>query len=367
MHKQGGLEKYLDRLARLYVSEGHRVTVLTSTSFDVQPSTPYTVVSLLKPLSCSWLHMIIFDFQVRRYLARNKGDVIFGFDRHFLPLTHYRAGNGCHRAYLAVRSKGMNIFQKILLWANPLHWITLLSERKTLLNPNTKIICNSYMVQKEFCFYYPSIKRENLTVIHNGVEWNEFEKPFQERLFARNSYCQERQIDPLIPHILFIGNEWKRKGVEPLLKGLALVKEPFFCTIVGKEKNFRFFYYLAQSLGLEKKIDFIPQHEKALVWYQRTDIAAILSSYDPFANVTTEALAMGLFVVSSSSNGGSEVLNQGTNGLVLDTLDPSSVKNAFEEAISYLTSRPNYKELIRNSAHAFDFKITLQTYRDIIT
>ena len=43
-------------------------------------------------------------------------------------------------------------------------------------------------------------------------------------------------------------------------------------------------------------------------FYQQSDCLAIPSFYDPFANVTLEALAMGLYAVSSKTNGGHEIL-----------------------------------------------------------
>ena len=45
-------------------------------------------------------------------------------------------------------------------------------------------------------------------------------------------------------------------------------------------------------------------------FYQMADALVIPSFYDPFANVTVEALAMGLFVLSSKHNGGPEILTK---------------------------------------------------------
>lgn len=356
MHKQGGLEKYLDRLARLFANMGHEVSVLTSTSQVVeQGKRPYAITSLMKPCSCSWLHILLFDRAVRAYLQNHSADVVFGFDRHFLPLTHYRAGNGCHRAYLAMRGDQVGWFQRALLWLNPLHWVTLLAERSTVLHPSTHIICNSDMVKGEFVRYYPDVNKNHLHTIHNGVEWSEFEEAFRSR---------SNQVGT--PHILFVGNEWRRKGVEQLLRGLALVNEPFHCTIVGKEKRYRYFQQLVTKLQLQDKVELRPYHESSLSWYQRADILAIPSLYDPFANVTVEALAMGLFVVSSSSNGGSEVVVPKETGLILESLDPMSMRNSLNEALCMIRTQANLKESIREKAQQFDFKKTLQAYKQLV-
>ncbi len=57
-------------------------------------------------------------------------------------------------------------------------------------------------------------------------------------------------------------------------------------------------------------------------FYQLADALAIPSFYDPFANVTVEALAMGLFVVSSRSNGGFEILDP-SKGIIIENLSES--------------------------------------------
>ena len=49
MHKQGGLEKYLDRLARCFMHQGAEVRVLTSSTQEDFSHLPYQVGSLCKP------------------------------------------------------------------------------------------------------------------------------------------------------------------------------------------------------------------------------------------------------------------------------------------------------------------------------
>ena len=354
MHKQGGLEKYLDRLARCFQQKGGDVLVLTSSKTN-DFSHPYKVESLCKPSSISWVHILRFDRMVRKALFQKKVDILFGFDRHFVPLTHYRAGNGCHREYMEKRSQRYGLLRRGLLWLNPLHWVTLLSEKKTLECPLTTIICNSNMVKKEFLRLYPKANPSHIRVIHNGVEWSEYEEAFQ-----------QRNSQPHIPHILFVGNEWERKGVRVLLKALSNSTIPFRCTIIGKEKDWKSFDVLLDELHLRDKVELRPFHEKVLPWYQQADIFVLPSLYDPFANVTVEALAMGLWVITSSTNGGSEVIQEGKTGAVLSSFDTEPWTKAIEQALLTVQKEPLLKEYIRSEAKVFDFSRSLKTYVDLL-
>ena len=368
MHKQGGLEKYLDRLARYFMQQGASVSVLTSSRNGDFSRLPYRIRCISSPCCLSWFHLLLFDHKVKQVLSQNKtqGDILFGFDRHFVALTHYRAGNGCHRAYLEKRRISCGWLKRMLLWLNPLHWVVLLSEKKTVECHKTITICNSHMVKKEFLRWYPKADPSHIKVIHNGVEWAEYEASFQQREHERVLFCRDNGIDPSLPHILFVGNEWERKGVRLLLHALSAVKTPFRCTIVGKEKRWQQFHELAHQLKIEKNVFFYPTHEKVLPWYQRADIFVLPTLYDPFANVTVEALAMGLWVITSSSNGGGEVIREGLTGSVITSFDKQPWTRALEAALLRVQKESNLKDRIREEARQFDFTHTLQAYGDLI-
>ncbi len=356
LHASGGLEKYCLRITNALLQRGHEVTILTSSSRHDLPMTK--VCRRLKP---SALNLVWFDYHCRRYLKTHTFDVIFGFDRHFLPLTHYRAGNGCHAAYLARRAKESSFLKKLSLRINPLHYLTLLSERYTFeKTPPAAIICNSHLVERELLHYYPQIPLSNLVVIHNGVEWHDFEPHFQEKIASPK--------DPTAPpHLLFIGHEWERKGLDRLLLALSLIRElPFHLTAVGRERHPQRFETLAKALHIHEKVTFIPTAQASLPYYKAAQIALIPSRYDPFANVTLEALAMGLFVVTTAANGGSEAITPNLNGVVLDEeCSAADLSQAIAAALPRCQD-PKLPVAIRDSVRGYDFSQKLEEYISLI-
>jgi UDP-glucose:(heptosyl)LPS alpha-1,3-glucosyltransferase len=343
----GGLEKYCLRLAHALRKDNAAVDILST-----QSSPEHGVVSICSSLKPSFLNMLWFDFQCRRYLAKHHYDIVFGFDRHFLPLTLYRAGNGCHKAYLERRIRHSGLLKRLLLYCNPLHLLTNLSERYTFeIRPPKHIICNSHMVRDEILTFYPKVPRESLSVIHNGVEWNEFAPHFAAR--TKSS----------VPQILFIGHEWNRKGLKSLLQALACLKDlPFFLTAIGRERRPRPFLKQVQHLGLQDRVCLIPKHTTVLPYLASSSIAVIPSLYDPFANVTVEALAMGLFVITTTANGGSEVIQHGLNGFVLDEqCSAEALSIAIRKALT-IVKEPFSADRIRNSVKELDFQESLLGY-----
>jgi len=337
-HSSGGLEKYCLRIAQALRDRSHQVTILTSSPPNCSDIPTVQICSRSK---CSALQLLRFDWAARRWLKRHRQDVVFGFDRHFLPLDVYRAGNGCHAAYLERRSSRASWYKKLSFWCNPLHLLTLLSERYTFeKHPPKHLICNSTLVKEEIERLYPSTPVSSLRVVTNGVQWQEYAPYF------------ERRSRSEVPHLLFIGHEWHRKGLEETLYALSGVESPFRLLVVGREKNPKYFIELARRLGIEHAVEFYGP-ENPIPFYQRCSIALLPSLYDPCANTTLEALAMGLFVITTHSNGASEIIND--NGIVVD----NSV-DELREAIIAALSRTLDPEVIRESVRKYDFSQQLQ-------
>ncbi len=296
----------------------------------------------------SALQLLWFDWNSRRYLRRYPHDIVFGFDRHFLPLTHYRAGNGCHAAYLERRKSKASFIKKLSFHCNPLHLLTTLSERFLFeRHPPRSIICNSYLVKEEILKFYPAIPQERLHVVHNGVEWFDYEKPFSKR---------EKST---IPRVLFIGHEWKRKGLEFALQSISCIaSHDFRMVVVGKERDPAHFITLARKYGLSDKVEFHPTPQPAQPFYQTSNIALLPSLYDPFANATVEALAMGLYVITTNSNGGSEVIIEGKNGSVIDH-DPEECAKKLLYAFNRIKEE-GCQDQIRESVRQYDFSNQLK-------
>lgn len=339
---KGGLEKYTLKLAEAFAEKGLSITLLTT---GTPPKLPYEVVSLAPTSKLSYLHLTRFDALCQKWLASHSYEIVFGMERTTCQ-THYRAGSGVHAAYLKQRKLTDSLFKRLTFSINPLHRALLQMEKKTFENPSLRLIfANSEMVRREILETYCT-PPEKIVVVHNGVEWQQWETNFKESFSKnKNSYY----------HFLFVGNGYNRKGLPFLLKGFShLPKGEWKLTVVGKEKNCAHFQKQARHLGLDNHIYFAGPQSNLCPFYQAADCLVIPSIYDPFANVTLEALSMGLFVVSSRFNGGHEVLTDRMGCVIEDLTSAESVASALAKAIKN-PKTIDQASFIRNQIKELDF------------
>jgi UDP-glucose:(heptosyl)LPS alpha-1,3-glucosyltransferase len=269
--------------------------------------------------------------------------------------THYRAGDGVHAAYLERRMQTESTIKALSLRYNPRHRFLLQLERTAFENPSLRcLFTNSEMVKKEVTRFYPSAE-EKVHVVHNGVEFEELKNPFNDTFDKRSEILQTLNLPSSTYHFLFIGNGYRRKGLDFLLEALSTMKDQYWhLSVVGKDKSIGSFQSLAKALNIEEKVSFFGPQSETRSFYQMADALVVPSLYDPFANVTVEALAMGLFVVSSKFNGGNEVLTEQTGAVIEELDNPTALCSALRAALSRPKTRMT-GQLIRDSVSSLDF------------
>jgi UDP-glucose:(heptosyl)LPS alpha-1,3-glucosyltransferase len=345
----GGLEKYARRLAEAFASKGCYVTVLT-TEYDDHPFPNIEVIPLTTRSSFTLYQLIHFNSLCKKWLRAHPQDLVFGMERTS-EQDVLRAGSGVHRVYLARRKQIEGSLKALSLSLNPLHTILCNYEKDAFEHPALQLLfTNSNMVKKEICTHFTTDPKK-IEVVYNGVEYTQFEEAFSQRLFpAKKSY-----------HFLFVGNGYLRKGLALLLPALAQLKEKEWClSVVGKEKRIDHFKQIAEKLHISQKVQFYGPQKNLIPFYQQADALVIPSLYDPFANVTLEALAFGLFIVTSSFNGASEILTPSLGTVISDIFTIDAITASLQKALHTATDRQScqYRRL---AIKGFDFNHQLDT------
>ena len=179
-----------------------------------------------------------------------------------------------------------------------------------------------------------------VTVIYSGVDVECFSPERRARLRVESRRALSVRDDEFV--VLLIGNDWRNKGLNCLLCALQQVADPRVRALIVGSDNSSPFLRLIARLRLEGRIKFCPPRADVETYYAAADAYVGPSLDDAFAQPPAEAMACGLPVITSRTNGGSEIITHGCDGLILE--DPSDF-NRLAEMIRALLTDP----VLRNS------------------
>lgn len=322
----GGLERATAGLVDELVRCGHDVHLLTTRG---QATWPGVTVHLLPVVRHpSLLRLLSFVFSAAFAARLGAYDVVQSHER---TLVHdlYRAGEGCHRGYLAAMAARRGAGRKLALTLNPYHRVLLALERRIFMPGRYKhLIAISRRGQQEIRSLY-GIPETDITVVYNGVDLTRFTPENRER------HLMPVRGELGIPRdawtVLFVGSGFERKGLGPLIEGFAGLDSPSARLVVVGKGDTRPYRAAAERLGIQDRVIWVGPRREIERFYGAADAVALPAVYEPFGNVHLEALASGLPLLASSRSGGAELVTPGVNGeIVKNPEDPTEIAEALE-------------------------------------
>lgn len=314
----GGGEKYGWELAHWLLKKGYEVHIITQEK-EGETSPKFHFHFVKKRGKGMGLEKYFFSRGVKRILAREKFNLVYSSQRTGAGEV-IRAGGGSHRRYLQAELKACRNFwervkKKITQILSLSNFLTLWYEKKEFLSGNyKKILVNSKMVKEEIIKDY-SLPEEDLEVIYNGVDAQRFSP--QNRKSYRETIRQKYGIDPEEKVIVFVGTGFERKGLIFLFSALRELPQVKLLVVGrGKIKKYK---KIARRWRIEKRVRFTGKVKDPEKYYAAADVFVLPTLYDPFANTTLEAMASGLPIITTRSNGAKEVIEEGKEGFVVDT------------------------------------------------
>ncbi len=138
------------------------------------------------------------------------------------------------------------------------------------------------------------------------------------------------------PVIGAMGRFVAKKGFALFIEALALLKSRniiFSAVLAGDGEEARALRELAAKKGLEGDLRFCGWAQDTKAFFDGVDIFCLPSYHEPFGIVLLEAMAQGLAVVATKSEGPSEILNT-TNGVLVEKDNPALLADALAELLS---------------------------------
>ncbi|NOZ20279.1 MAG: glycosyltransferase family 4 protein [Planctomycetes bacterium] len=316
---KGGGQTYAANFARALVAKGHEVHVFACEAEDIGPEITFHRLRALRGLRA--LRDWSFVKASTLALQEQEFDIIQAFGLS-LCMDVYRAGGGVHRKWFrmdldAVSGEIRRAAKRAMRSLSLRQAIKFGLEKRQVHSPRLRrIIAVSEMVKRHFLECY-DVPERKIVVIHNGVDLERFHPSNREK-FNEEVRSRFGIKDEIV--VLCVANNFKLKGVRPLIKSLAMLDgdRKFVALIVGRDKQGPY-VSLARQLGCEDHVIFAGGASDVEKFYAATDICVHPTFYDPCANVCLEALASGVPTITTRLNGSGEIITEGKEGFVIDT------------------------------------------------
>jgi UDP-glucose:(heptosyl)LPS alpha-1,3-glucosyltransferase len=303
----GGAEAYLKRLARGMVNAGHEVELVSDAEWP-QDEWPFGSITRLHAES-----VIGFADELEKIRLQLDCDSLFSLDRVW-GCDIYRAGDGVHRAWLARRKKFEVPLKQFVRAVNRKHRDILQLEDSLFAHRKTKrVIVASQMVRNEILDFY-DYPANQIDIVRNAIPTDQFRFNPELRETARIAL----NLKPNEIALLFAGTGWERKGLSFAIQAMALCRNKKLRLLVAGRGNERFYKTKRLRFWLAEPVRFLGEIADLARVYAAADIFILPTIYDPFSNACLEALACGLPVITTRSNGFSEIIEDGVHGSIVE-------------------------------------------------
>jgi L-malate glycosyltransferase len=308
----GGGERHLADLSHALAHRGHEVYAASVPGSPLWSELSFLNNGMMLPLS-------------RRNYAKNVTSLASFIREHGIEMVHAHAARDYHLAALAVRlaARGWLVLTRHTLF--PLRRIN-----KPVLSNASRVIAVSEAVAKSLR-QNGVIERSKITVIHNGIDVDRFAR-------ANTSGDELPVVVGTVGHLAPI------KGHDVFIRAAALVsaqRPNVRFTVIGEDKSLQ----MDHRRQLEKLIADLRLDDVVAMPGWRDNMNAVLSSLtlfvsaarsEPFGLAIVEAMAAGLPIIATTSEGALEIIDDGATGKLVPIDNPK----ALAEAINDLLDNP---------------------------
>lgn len=309
----GGAERYSIALVEQLAAR-HEIHVFAQETSHQWPGVTYHRVSmpLRKP---RWVNQLWFA--TATWWATRRGfDVVHSHENtwhgnvqtvHVLPVQH-NLFNGRSGWRLALRCLSVATSPRLLTYLG-------LERLRYARRPRRQVVVTSDSLKAIMAASYPHCAAM-LSVITPGINLPSLPVTLAQKDEARAALG----LPAAGRCLLFVGNDYRKKGLPAVLEALASLPANVFLAVVGNTAAIAGFRDQVQALNLAQRVFFLGSLHDVGPAYRAADCLVHPTLEDTFAMVVLEAMGHGLPVVVSGPRhcGISGLLAHGVNAMVLD-------------------------------------------------
>ena len=219
-----------------------------------------------------------------------------------------------------------------------------------------KIVAISESVRKQLKQYY-NVPDERIVTIPNGINLSRF-NPANVR--SRDAVRQSFGVARDVPLLLFVGSQYRLKGLEFAIRALPEMKTRAVLLVVGADVAAPF-KRLAEQLGVSDRVIFAGARSDLPTVYPAADAFVLPTLYETFALVCLEAMASGLPVLASPVGGIEDYLHDGENGLHIQR-DPKEIAAKLDQLLNDRALHARLRDAGIATAEKYEWRRVAQQY-----
>ena len=325
----GGAERYSWDFSHYLASRGHQVAVICRKS--LRPASPGISIHRLRVVRFpQFLRHIMFSVLHALEVKKLGYDLNLCFSNTF-TMDVYQPRGGVHRAWAErelVRypprfRKAAGLYRRALLKNTVQRWLEWWVYNVT----KPEVIAIADMIREDIVrfYHYPP---EKIHLIPNSIDRKKFTGENRVHRSGVRSLYGLAEGDFVF---LFVTNNLRLKGFDLLVDVCGRLEgRPFKVLVVGDDAG-----WAARQLreqGLQDTVILGGKSSNIERVYPACDCLVHPTYYDACSRVVLEALASGLFVITTDANG-AKMYVDGDNGIIVPAGDPAALAGAMEKAL----------------------------------
>ncbi|OLC33547.1 MAG: hypothetical protein AUH81_13760 [Candidatus Rokubacteria bacterium 13_1_40CM_4_69_5] len=235
----GGVEHATAGLVQALVEHGYDVHLASPPGQP--PISGATLHRLPVPPLPAVGRVLALAVAARRLVASGGWDVVQSHERTLCQQI-YRAGEGCHRAYLASRDRPA---------ARGLYHRVVLALERRVFERTLRIVAIARAGKREIETLY-HVDPGRVSVVYNGVDLERFHP--RHRAALRPAAREEAGIPARAWAVLFVGSGFERKGLAAAIEALAALEDRASRLLVVGKGDTAPYGALAARLGLTERV-----------------------------------------------------------------------------------------------------------------
>ncbi len=291
----GGAERYCVELTER-LAEQHEVHLFCQ-EFETEPHPDIIVHTVRKKREKTrYINQLEFS-RWTRLATEGRFDIVHSHDR----VTHANVQT-LHVPCVLSRYTEITGLKKILRWLNTIISPRLLAylwlEKKQICTDNQRqIIAVSEFLARNITQSYPDIVN-NINIAYPGIH---ITQTASTQKAQRNKQRDALQLSESDFVVLFVANDYQRKGLLVLINALKMINNPAIHLVVAGDDNPDKFTQSVTIAGLKNQVHFVGKCHDMHALYPVADILVHPTLADTYAMVVLEAMAHSVPVIVSNA------------------------------------------------------------------